>query len=76
MSRFRQQLCSTRFVYVQEGLLIGVAGAFAKVAFPIFPIVELYGFVLPLLGLAFGLKSWSDIRETEARNGNQPKQDS
>jgi xanthosine utilization system XapX-like protein len=76
MSRFKQQLCSTRFVYVQEGMLIGIGAAFAKVAFPSFPIIELYGFVGPIISLAFGLKSWADIKETEARNGNQPKQDS
>jgi hypothetical protein len=63
-NRFGSQLGSTRFLYIQEGLAIGVMGAVAKTIFPTFPVLELYGFVAPLIAIAFGLKTWGNGKET------------
>ena len=54
---------STRFIYIQEALAIGILGSFAKVLFPGFPVIELYGFIGPIIMIAFGIKTWSDIKE-------------
>ena len=63
--KFKSQLDSTRFVYVQEGIIVGLIGAFAKVILPTFPLLELYGFLGPIIGLAFGLKTYGDIKIEE-----------
>ena len=68
--KFRSQLDSTRFFYIQEGLAIGIASAIAKCIFKSFPFMEfLTAFVLPLLALAFGFKSWAEVKATESKNG-------
>jgi hypothetical protein len=67
--KFKSQLDSTRFFYVQEGLAVGVLGAIAKTFLPTFPVLELYSFVAPIVGLAFGLKTWGSLKE----NGIKPK---
>lgn len=69
--KFRSQLDSTRFFYVQEGLAIGVLGAIAKTFLHAFPLLELYGFVAPIITIAFGLKTWGGIKE----NGTKSKDD-
>ncbi|MFA5378623.1 MAG: hypothetical protein WC455_22910 [Dehalococcoidia bacterium] len=65
MAKFKSQLDSTRFVYIQEALAIGVLGSFAKVLFPNFPVIELYGFIGPVIMVAFGLKTYGDNKESE-----------
>lgn len=74
---FSSQLASSRFTYVQEGLIIGLVGAVAKTIFPSFPIIELFGFVGPIIGLAFGLKTYGDIQTKkngiESKKSTEPK---
>jgi xanthosine utilization system XapX-like protein len=65
---FKNALESTRFFYIQEGLAIGVVGAFAKVFLPTFPVLELYGFVGPMVAIAFGLKQWGEVKEQENKS--------
>jgi len=73
---FTSQLGSTLFVYVQEGIIVGLIGAFAKVFWTGFPVIELYGFIGPLLGLAFGLKTFGDIQtEKTIAKANRKKAD-
>jgi hypothetical protein len=72
--KFKSQLDSTRFVYIQEALAIGVLGSFAKVMFPQFPVIELYGFIGPVIMVAFGLKTYGDNKDAEIRAMNgKPK---
>lgn len=74
--KFKSQLDSTKFFYVQEGLAIGIGAAIAKCFFKEFPFMEfLTAFVLPLLALAFGFKSWQDVKTTESKNGKPKPQD-
>jgi hypothetical protein len=63
--KFKSQLDSTRFTYVQEGIIVGLLGAVAKTIFSAFPLLELYGFIGPIIGLAFGLKTYGDIKAEE-----------
>jgi hypothetical protein len=68
--KFKSQLDSTRFVYIQEAFAIGILGSFAKVVFPNFPVIELYGFIGPVVAIAYGLKTFGDAKETEIRAAN------
>jgi len=73
--KFRSQLESTRFFYIQEGIAIGVLASVAKTFFPSFPILELFGFTGPMITIAFGLKTWGGIKENGAKskeNGETP----
>jgi xanthosine utilization system XapX-like protein len=70
--QIKSLFCSSRFIYVQEGIAVGLIGAFAKVLFPSFPIIELYGFLGPIIGLAFGLKTYGHIKANE---NNKPPTD-
>jgi xanthosine utilization system XapX-like protein len=72
---FKSQLASTRFVYVQEGLIIGLVGSIAKALWPPFPIIELFGFVGPIIGLAFGLKTYGDIQTEKTIAKSKKKKD-
>jgi hypothetical protein len=69
-----RKIDSTRFFYIQEGLVVGVWASIMKVIFPTkFPFLEFcIAFVLPLLGYAFGVKTWGDTKDTQFRmqNGN------
>jgi hypothetical protein len=47
---------------VQEGIIVGLIGAVAKTILTAFPLLELYGFLGPIIGLAFGLKTYGDIQ--------------
>jgi len=62
------QLDSTRFVFIQEALAIGVAASVAKTFLPTFPILELFGLVVPVVTLAYTVKTWEN-NEAEKRNG-------
>jgi hypothetical protein len=74
--KFKSQLDSTRFVYVQEGIVVGLLGAVAKTIFVAFPLLELYGFLGPIIGLAFGLKTYGDIQtEKTIAKANRKKAD-
>ena len=53
---------SSRFVYIQEGIFIGLLGAVLKVFFPRFPLTELYAFTAPIVLGAFGLKTWGHTK--------------
>jgi xanthosine utilization system XapX-like protein len=76
MIKFTEHLGSSRFLYVQEGLLVGLIGAFAKVVWTGFPIIELFGFIGPIIGLAFGLKTYGDIQtEKTIAKANRKKAD-
>jgi xanthosine utilization system XapX-like protein len=55
---FESKTDSTRFVFVQEGIAVGIFGAIARVIWPAFPVIELYGFIGPLLLGAYGFKTW------------------
>jgi len=76
--RFRAKADSTRFIYIQEAIAVGLIGAFSKVAFSSFPVIELYGFLGPILLGAYGLKTWGHSKDVEAevRDVNKPEQDS
>ena len=73
--KFRSQLESTRFFYIQEGIAIGVLASIAKTFLPSFPILELFGFTGPMITLAFGLKTWGHSKENGTKskeNGESP----
>ena len=63
--KFRSQLDSTRFFYIQEGIAIGIFSAIAKTFFPGYPILELFGFIGPILTVAYGLKTWEHTKNGE-----------
>lgn len=74
--KFKSQLDSTRFVYIQEAFAIGVLGSFAKVVFPAFPVIELYGFIGPVVAIAYGLKTFGDVQSDKnvlKANAKKPK---
>lgn len=52
------KLDSTRFFFVQEGLVIAVLGAIVFTIWNTFPYVAMMGFVVPLVGGAYWLKTW------------------
>jgi len=58
---------STRFFYIQEGIGIGLFAAIAKTFFATFPILELFGFVGPILTVAFTLKTWQHTKEANGQ---------
>jgi xanthosine utilization system XapX-like protein len=55
---FESKIDSTRFVFVQEGIVVGLLGSLARVIWPTFPTIELFGFLGPLLLGAYGFKTW------------------
>jgi hypothetical protein len=65
--KFKCQLDSTRFTYIQEALGIGLFTFIMKSAvWHDAPLIEfLTGFVLPLVGIAFGFKTFGDIQENK-----------
>ena len=67
--KFRSQLDSTRFFYIQEGIAIGLISAYSKAFIPTFPILELFGFLGPILTIAFTIKTWADVK----KNGEEKK---
>ena len=72
---FKAKADSTRFIYIQEGIAVGLIGAFAKVIWPGFPVIELYGFMGPIILGAYGLKTWGHSKDVEAEVKDESKED-
>ena len=65
----QEMLDSSRFFYVQEGIGVGFLAAIIKTIFLRFPLIELYAFVGPIVMIAFGLKTWGDIKKNGVVKG-------
>jgi len=65
----RQQLESSRFLVIQEGIALAVGSAIAKTIFPGFPMIELLSFLAPIILGYAGIKTYQHVKEG-ASNGN------
>jgi hypothetical protein len=61
---YQKQLQSTRFLFVQELILIAIASAIMKTFFSEFPMTELLAFLTPLVAIVYGLKSQEHIKNS------------
>jgi len=61
--RFSSQLDSTRFFFIQEGVAIALFSGIFKTFFATYPIMEVFGFIGPMLIFAYGLKTWGHTKE-------------
>lgn len=59
MSEIKQ----TRFKLAMVGITLGLVEAFIKVLLQAFPLVELYGFQVAVIGYFFTVKTISDVKE-------------
>ena len=63
---FGEQVNSTRFLIVQEGILIVVLASVTKMLMPTFPLETLIAFLGPVVLGAYGFKTYENIKGGEA----------
>jgi hypothetical protein len=69
--KLSEMLSSTKFVIIQEGLLLGSVAAILKTIFEKFPLDSFYVFIGPIVLGVYGLRTWSNIKggKDDSTNG-------
>ena len=67
-------LKSTRFVIIQEGIILGIVGAMAYCFFPAFPLIQFYAYLGPIILGSYGIKSIEHIKNGKKETKPEPEE--